>query len=225
MTTSAPRSPAFVRHEPLPPQAPPVAETGMIKWVRENLFSSIPNGILTVAAIWAIYSLLSVLLPWIFNGIWSAESVRECNEQLLDASGAASRCIGANGGGRWFSGFIPTTSTGARAAFVLLVAPSRRCCFPNVPRKLLYFTLLYPFMCLLADLGRLPPRARHSSVGGRARLRRLFPPRRAILCDGLFRGMCRPSCSGGSRSSWARRLTCLPSARSRRATSGVSCST
>ena len=43
----------------------------------ENLFSSVTNGLLTIAAIWAIYSLLSVLLPWLLNGVWNAESVRD----------------------------------------------------------------------------------------------------------------------------------------------------
>jgi len=118
----------------------------MIKWVRENLFSSIPNGILTVAAIWAIYSLLSVLLPWIFNGVWSAESVRDCNEQLAGASGGCFAAIGATWRQMVFGIYPNDIYWRPVTAFVLLGVAFAPVLFQNVPRKLLYFTLLYPFV-------------------------------------------------------------------------------
>ena len=34
---------AFVRTEMLPPQAPPLTERGVVKWLRENLFSGSLN--------------------------------------------------------------------------------------------------------------------------------------------------------------------------------------
>ena len=34
---------SFVRHEMLEERAPPVGEGGVLKWVRENLFSSVFN--------------------------------------------------------------------------------------------------------------------------------------------------------------------------------------
>ena len=40
---------AFVRHKTLPPSPPPASETGIVKWMRENLFSSVTNSILTLA--------------------------------------------------------------------------------------------------------------------------------------------------------------------------------
>ena len=61
---------AFVRTEQLPPQAPPVTAAGPVKWVRENLFSNIPYSILTLAAIYCIYLILSGFLPWLFGGVW-----------------------------------------------------------------------------------------------------------------------------------------------------------
>ena len=38
---------AFVRTDTLPPSPPPPSETGAFKWLRENLFSTIPNAIMT----------------------------------------------------------------------------------------------------------------------------------------------------------------------------------
>ena len=60
---------SFVRTEMLPEQAPPATEAGAIKWLRENLFSSWFNAIMTIVAIWFIYWVASreaalALDPW-----------------------------------------------------------------------------------------------------------------------------------------------------------------
>ena len=39
---------SFVRTEMLPEKAPPLGETGAIKWARDNLFSGVLNSVLTV---------------------------------------------------------------------------------------------------------------------------------------------------------------------------------
>ena len=41
---------SFVRTEMLPPKPPPATERGVVKWLRENLFSGWLNSILTVLA-------------------------------------------------------------------------------------------------------------------------------------------------------------------------------
>ncbi|WP_374435959.1 amino acid ABC transporter permease [Tabrizicola sp.] len=84
---------SFNRTEMLPPLPPPVTERGAIKWLRENLFSSPFNTILTLAGIAAIYLLLRASLPWWFNSVWNAESLSQCREIVAanagpDASGA-----------------------------------------------------------------------------------------------------------------------------------------
>mgnify|MGYP006914301540 CR=1 FL=1 len=68
---------AFVRQEPIPPAPPPVAEAGIVRWLRDNLFSSIPNAILTPASLWAIWLLPPARMPWVFNGVWGPGSPRQ----------------------------------------------------------------------------------------------------------------------------------------------------
>lgn len=77
----------FVRTQMLPPQAPPVSEAGAVKWVRENLFSSPLNTILTVLGVLAIGWLAYVYVPWWMNGVWVAGSLGECRDIVLAKAG------------------------------------------------------------------------------------------------------------------------------------------
>ena len=80
-------SPLYVRDEVLPALPPPVGERGAIKWMRENLFSSITNAVLTVLAVIAVLWLAGLILPWLAHGIWDANSMSECREKIAAAFG------------------------------------------------------------------------------------------------------------------------------------------
>ena len=45
---------SFVRKEMISERVPPAAERGLVKWVRENLFSSAFNTIMTFISLWVI---------------------------------------------------------------------------------------------------------------------------------------------------------------------------
>ena len=45
---------AFVRHQMLPQVPPPASQAGLVKWLRENLFSSLSNTVLTVLSLLAL---------------------------------------------------------------------------------------------------------------------------------------------------------------------------
>ena len=69
---------AYVRKEMLPEREPPVSQKGAVLWMRENLFSSIPNAIMTIVSLYVIYYVLSGVGPWMLGGIWDADSLSEC---------------------------------------------------------------------------------------------------------------------------------------------------
>lgn len=77
---------SYVRDTMLAESAPPTTEVGIVRWLRENLFSSWLNTILTVISIYVIYWILSHVGPWLLGGIWDAESLSECR-QIRDANG------------------------------------------------------------------------------------------------------------------------------------------
>ncbi len=78
---------SFVRSEMLEQKLPPVTERGIIKWLRENLFSGWFNSVLTILAILALYSLIRGFLPWLQNSVWNAGSLRECRDIVIAQSG------------------------------------------------------------------------------------------------------------------------------------------
>ncbi len=138
---------AFVRHETLPPSPPPASETGIVKWMRENLFSSVTNSILTLAALYAIYSILSGSMPWILGGIWQAPSLQACREILAGDSAGCFAVLTE----RWHQlifGFKYPQDAYWRptSAFVLLIVAVAPVLFANLPRRMLILTGLYPFI-------------------------------------------------------------------------------
>ena len=141
------QSVAFVRHETLPPSPPPASETGIVKWVRKNLFSSVTNSILTIAALYVIYSILSGSMPWILGGIWQAPSLQACREILAGDSAGCFAVLTE----RWHQlifGFKYPQEAYWRPtlAFVLLIVAVAPVLFANLPRRMLILTGLYPFI-------------------------------------------------------------------------------
>ncbi|MEZ5751266.1 MAG: ABC transporter permease subunit [Paracoccaceae bacterium] len=141
----AEHSVSFVRTEMLPQQEPPSSQVGAVKWVRENLFNGILNSVLTVLSMLAVLWIVSHLWTWFANSIWEAHSLNECREILAGASGA---CWGVIND-RWHQllfGFYPSDMYWRPIlAFVLLFAALAPVLFLSLPRKMLWFSVVYPF--------------------------------------------------------------------------------
>ena len=147
MSDTDAHSVAFVRTEPVPPSAPPFSTSGPVKWCKDNLFSTPAYSLLTVAAIYLIYLILSNTLPWIFNGVWTTSSLAECREVLNGASGGCFAVLTERWNQLLFGFKYPADLYWRPAlAFILLFAAAAPVLFFKLPRKLLIFTGLYPFI-------------------------------------------------------------------------------
>ncbi|WP_227287579.1 amino acid ABC transporter permease [Boseongicola sp. H5] len=143
---------SYVRETMLPEAEPPVTERGAIKWLRENLFSSWLNAILTILSLYVIYYVLSHTLGWMLYGIWDAGSLTECREIRNELYGEdASVACWAVLADRWdqlLFGFYPQDlywrPVAALLVFFVAVSPIL---FEGVPRKLFYLTATAPFIC------------------------------------------------------------------------------
>ena len=143
---------SYIRTEMLPQQAPPLGQSGIVKWLRENLFSSVANGAMTLIALYVIWYLGSALFPWLANSMWSPTSVDECRQVLANTvgEGAVGACWGVirERWHQWLFGFYPPSSYWRPIlAFVLLFVALAPVLFDRVPKRLLYFTLIYPALC------------------------------------------------------------------------------
>ena len=138
---------SFVRHEMLEERAPPVGEGGVLKWVRENLFSSVFNTIMTIIAVWVIYSITVGVAPWFLNGVWNAETTRECYEILDGVNGACFAVLQERFPQLIYGFKYPSTEYWRpNLATILLLVALAPVLFRRLPKRLLAFTVIYPFL-------------------------------------------------------------------------------
>ncbi len=138
---------SFVRTQTLPEMPPPVAEQGIVKWLRENLFSSVASAILTLIALWAVYKFTAFALPWIASGVWNTESLAACRNVLDGARGACFSVLTERWNQLLFGISYPAEHYWRpTVAFVLLFFAAAPVLFFDLPRKLLIFTGVYPFI-------------------------------------------------------------------------------
>lgn len=114
-------------------------------------FSSIPNAIMTILSLWAVYYVLSGILPWVLQSSWSATSLKECRAAITEAYGeGTSGACWAVIRERWpqlLFGFYPKELYWRPVlAMVLLLVALSPILFAAVPRKVLLFSIIYPFV-------------------------------------------------------------------------------
>ncbi|MFC3118804.1 amino acid ABC transporter permease [Jhaorihella thermophila] len=140
---------AYVRTEMLEPRDPPPSSVGPIHWIRENLFATWFDAILTILSAAAIIGLLIEVVPWLLSPTWGGTSLDNCRKILAAANHDGGACWGVISE-RWLQmlfGFYPAELYWRPiAAFVLLGVALAPVLFSDkVPGKLLYFTAAYPF--------------------------------------------------------------------------------
>ena len=51
--------------QPQESEGPPIVEVGVLGWMRENLFGSVPSTILTLVGVYLVYALIRSILNFI----------------------------------------------------------------------------------------------------------------------------------------------------------------
>ncbi len=154
MSDTHAQSSTFVRDKMLPESDPPLREKGAVKWLRENLFSSWLNAILTVLSLLVVYWALSGLIPWLLNSVWTAGSLSECREVLsVDGMSSHDGACFAVITDRWVQllfGFYPSDLYWRPIlAFVLFFVALAPILFSEqLPRQMMWFSLVYPFLAV-----------------------------------------------------------------------------
>ena len=69
----------IIKEVPTPARAAPLSETSVIGWTQKNLFSSVFNGLLTIATLYIVYIAVKGMGVWgIADAVWLADNRREC---------------------------------------------------------------------------------------------------------------------------------------------------
>lgn len=151
MSTQHESSAAYVRTEMVEPSPPPASTVGVVGWVRENLFSSIINTVLTIIGVLVVGYALWGLLPWFFQSVWTADSLAECREirDITWGQDATYSCFAVISD-RWHQlmfGFYPADAYWRPVlAFIIFLLAMAPVLFSHLPRKLLYVTAAFPFV-------------------------------------------------------------------------------
>jgi len=93
----------YVRTVPTDVLPPPISQSGIFKWLRENLFNGVFNSILTIVGLYLVWVVVSNLFMW---GIWNATFIGTSREACT-GTGACWPFVAA----RWEQfvfGFYPT---------------------------------------------------------------------------------------------------------------------
>ena len=142
---------SYVRTEILPEKEPPVTEVGIIGWMRQNLFDGWFNATLTIVSVAVLYSIISAMLPWFLHGVWNAGSLNECRSIIKaeygpDATGACWGVIKERGSQLMYGFYPRELRWRIDLSFLLMLAALAPVLFSNLPRKMLWFSAVYPFI-------------------------------------------------------------------------------
>lgn len=141
----------FVRTGIIAPKPPPISEIGAIGWMRANLFNGWLNSVLTIVSVLSILFVAYEFLPWMIQSSWTATSLSGCREAITGAHGEGTT------GACWavirerylqmLYGFYPAELYWRpNLTFVLMVVALSPILFPGLPRRMLWFSAIYPFL-------------------------------------------------------------------------------
>jgi general L-amino acid transport system permease protein len=158
---SSTRNIAFVATGPIPTAAPPANTSGPVSWLRENLFDGVVNSILTLISVAAIVLLAPPLIDWaVLKSVWNATSLTECRQII-----AATHGEGVTGAcwavinerfNQFMFGFYPSELYWRPIlAFVLLFVALAPVLFNSLPRRMLWFSAVYPIIAYFLIWGGL----------------------------------------------------------------------
>jgi general L-amino acid transport system permease protein len=126
---------------------PPRATTGPIAWVRDNLFSSWSNSLMTIVGLFLIYKLLYATLDWaVFSAVFTGSDGAACSGTK---TGACWPFIQAKLGQFIYGRYPDAERWRVNIVYGMMVAGLVWLMWPPVPRKswaALYLFVIFPFI-------------------------------------------------------------------------------
>ncbi len=142
--TQSKNSLLYVSTKDLPELPAPVNTTGPVAWMRQNLFASVRDTVLTVLFAILVIAILYKLIPWMLtDAVFFADSIRNCRE--ID-TGACFAVVTSRFNQLIFGFYPPELYWRPILAFLLMFVAFAPLLHDNLPRKLLWFTGVFPLL-------------------------------------------------------------------------------
>jgi len=154
------RQVAFVRREAdrQPSLPPPSAVSGPVVWLRENLFSSVGNTILTLIALYLIYLTVPGLINWaLIDAVWTGASFQDCrNPDGTESAGACWAMIDARFG-QFIYGYYPAEERWrvnlTFLIFFISIVPLLYDRVPGRKQAAIFIACIFPFLAFFLLYG------------------------------------------------------------------------
>ena len=128
---------------------PPPGTVGVYGWIKNNLFSSISNSLLTILSAILLYYLIDGMLGWFYlDAVFDADSKVECRK--ID-DGACWAVI-TRRVGQFVYGFYPEAERWRiDVSFLTMFIAFAPLLYPDIPKRkyLLWFSLVYPVFAFI----------------------------------------------------------------------------
>jgi general L-amino acid transport system permease protein len=128
--------------------APPTRTVGPILWLRENLFSSWTNAVLTLLALWLIWQLVATLFAWgVLHATWQGQDGSDCR------GGGACWPFASAWFGQFLYGRYPDAERWrVNLTYALAIAGLVPLMVPQIPGKVwssLYLLVVFPVLAVI----------------------------------------------------------------------------
>ncbi|WNJ98443.1 amino acid ABC transporter permease [Thalassospiraceae bacterium LMO-JJ14] len=139
-----------------PDMPPPAGQSGILLWLRKNLFSSWINTIMTIIGVYLLYKIIPPIFSWaVLDSVMEAGSREECH---AISNGACWAFIKSRTSILIYGFYPEELRWRVDLSFVLLLAALVPILFDNAPMRKLWmlFSVAYPFIAgwlLLGGLG------------------------------------------------------------------------
>jgi general L-amino acid transport system permease protein len=146
---------AYVRSQESPRMAPPVTNSGVVGWLKENLFASTRDTVLTILTFLLLLWMVPPILDWAFiSAVWTGESREDC---IVPGAGACWAFVEAKFGQFIYGRYPLEERWRVDLTGLLLIAGLVPIAIPSVPYKrenALYLLVVFPILAFILLTGQ-----------------------------------------------------------------------
>ena len=150
------KSIAYVRTQESPATAPPVSTGGVVGWLKENLFATPRDTVLTIVTLLFLLWIVPPVVDWAFiSAVWDGESRLDC---IAPGAGACWAFVEAKFGQFIYGRYPLDERWRVNLAGLLLIAGLIPIAIPSLPYKrenALYLLVVFPVLAFILLTGQL----------------------------------------------------------------------